>query len=87
MNTHFAETRYHLGRATETAIEGLKAELAPIEARLRALTGREAEPAPGRLETVRAELAALRARAEGEIREAIAEARERLGAFRAQRAG
>jgi len=86
MNTHFEETRYHLKRATETATEGLRVELEPIEARFRELTGREAEPEPGRLETIRSELEALQERAEGETREAIAEARERLEEFRAQRA-
>ena len=86
MNTYFEETRYHLKRATETATKGLRAELEPVEERFRELTGREAEPEPGRLDKIRAELEALQEKAEGETREAIAEARERLEQFRAQRA-
>lgn len=86
MNPYFEETRYHLKRATETATKGVRTELAPIEERFRELTGRKQEPEPGRLATIRAELEALQARAEGETREAIAEARERLGRVRAPRA-
>lgn len=86
MNTYFEETRYHLRRATETAAKGLKSELEPVEERFREITGREAEPEPGRLDTIRAELEELQEKAEGETREAIAEAREKLESFRAQRA-
>lgn len=85
MNKHFEETRYHLKRATETATRGLKTELEPIEERFREMTGREKEPEPGRIERVRADLEELQERAEGETREAIAEARERLERFREQR--
>jgi hypothetical protein len=85
MNKHFEETRYHLKRATETATRGLKSELEPIEERFREMTGREKEPEPGRIEKVRADLGELQERAEGETREAIAEARARLSTFREQR--
>ena len=86
MNKHFEDTRYYLRRATETAAEGLREELAPLERRFRELTGKEEAPEPSRLDAIREELQALEQRAEGEAREAIAEARERLQAYRAQRA-
>ena len=84
MNKHFEDTTYYLKRATETAAEGVKEELAPIEARFRELTGREAEPEPGRVEKIREELSDLQGKAEGEAKEAIGDARERLREYREQ---
>ncbi len=85
MNKHFEEARYYLKRAVETASLGLREELEPVEARFRELTGREsAAPEPSRLEAIREELGALEARAEGEAREAIAEARVKIAAYREQ---
>ena len=78
MNKHFEDSRYYLRRAARTAAKGLSEEIEAVEARLRGLTGREAEPEPGRVEEIRAELERLQARAEGEAREAIGKARERL---------
>ena len=82
MNKHFQDARYYLKRAGETASKGVKAELEPVEERFRELTGREAEPDPGRLETVKSDLQALQERAEGEAEEAIAQARSKLGDYR-----
>lgn len=82
MNKHFEDARYYVARAGEHAAEGIKEELEPIERRVRELTGREAAPEPTRLERVRAELADLERRAEGEAKAAIGQARERLGASR-----
>jgi len=82
MNKHFEDARYYVGRAGEHAAEGVKAELEPIEERVRKLTGREAEPEPTRLERVRTELRDLERRAEGEAKAAIGQARERLRAAR-----
>jgi hypothetical protein len=82
MNKHFEDTRYYLKRAGETAKRGIQEELEPIEARLQELTGGEEEPEPGRLEAIRADLADLQERAEGEAKQAIGSARERLEAVR-----
>ena len=86
MNKHFEDSRYYLRRATETAAKGLSEEIEAVEARLRELTGREAEVEPSRVEEIRAELERLQERAEGEAREAIGKARERLGRDRVERA-
>ncbi len=82
MNRHFEDARYYLKRAGEHATEGLRMELAPVEERLRDLTGTEQEPDPSRLDRLRDELTALEARAEGEAKRAIADARERIGDYR-----
>jgi hypothetical protein len=83
MNKHFEDARYYLKRAGETASKGVREELEPVEARFRDLTGRnEPEPEPSRLEAVKADLQALQERAEGEAEQAIAEAREKIGAYR-----
>ena len=86
MNRHFEDSRYYLRRATETAAKGLSEEIEAVEARLREVTGREGEPEPGRIEEIRAELGRLQDRAEGEAREAIGTARERLGGREAEEA-
>jgi vacuolar-type H+-ATPase subunit I/STV1 len=88
MNKHFEDTRYYLKRATETATKGLREELEPIERRFKDLTGGEdeEEPEPSRIAAIREELKALEERAEGEAKEAIAEAREKLKNYREQRA-
>ncbi|MFC6942992.1 hypothetical protein ACFQE8_24050 [Salinirubellus sp. GCM10025818] len=79
MNKHFEDSRYYLRRAARTAARGLSEEIEAVEARLRELTGREAETEPDRVEEIRAELDRLQGRAQGEAREAIGKARERLG--------
>ena len=86
MNKHFEDTRYYLKRATETATQGVKEELEPIEERFREMTGREKEPEPGRVERIRADIEELQGRAEGEARDALVEARTKLKEYREQRA-
>ena len=86
MNKHFEDTRYYLKRATETATQGVKEELEPIEARFREMTGRETDPEPSRIERVRADIEELQGKAEGEAREALVEARTKLREYREQRA-
>jgi hypothetical protein len=86
MNKHFEDSRYYLRRAAETAAKGLGEEIEAVEARLRELTGREAEAEPNRVEEIRVELERLQERAEGEAREAIGKARERLGRDEAETA-
>jgi len=84
MNKHFEDARYYLKRAGETASKGIKEELEPVEERFRDLTGREAEPAPSRLESVKTDLKALQERAGGEAEEAIAQARAKIGDYRGE---
>lgn len=82
MNKHFEDTRYYLKRAGQTAKKGVKEELEPIESRFRDLTGNEEEPEPSRLDKIRTELKELEAKAEGEAREAIGDARDQLNRYR-----
>lgn len=86
MNKHFEDTRYYVKRAGETAKKGLSEELEPVEQRVKKLAGKEDEPEPTRLEELRADLKDLQNRAEGEAKEAIGSARERLQTVREQRA-
>lgn len=87
MNKHFEDTRYYLKRATETATKGIREELEPIERRFKEMTGRDdEEPEPSRVAAIREELKTLEERAEGEAKEAIADAREKLQHYREQRA-
>ncbi|MFB6301165.1 MAG: hypothetical protein ABEH65_12990 [Halobacteriales archaeon] len=86
MNKHFEDTRYYLKRAGEEAKRGVKEELEPIEERVRDLTDKEDEDSDiGRFDNVREDLKELEKKAEGEAREAIEEARERLKAYRESR--
>lgn len=82
MNKYFEDTRYYLKRAGQTAKKGVKEELEPIESRFRELTGNEEEPEPSRLDKTRTELKELEAKAEGEAREAIGNARDQLNRYR-----
>lgn len=86
MNRHFEDAQYYLKRAGETAKRGVVEELEPIGRRFRRLTGTDEEPAPGRLEKVRTDLRAFQEKAEGEAREAIADARNRIGLRRMRKA-
>jgi hypothetical protein len=82
MNKHFEDARYYLGRAVEHAAEGLKEELEPAEDRVRELVGREKAPEPSRVEKIQSDLTALEKRAEGQSKQAIADAREQLRKYR-----
>lgn len=84
MNKHFRDARYYLGRASEHAKEGIKEELEPIENRVREIVGLEEEEIvePGRVEKIQTELKELEAKAEGEAKEAIATAREKIREYR-----
>jgi hypothetical protein len=86
MNRHFEDARYYLGRAARAAAAGVREELAPVERRAREVTGREREPEPSRLEKLQGELSELEAKAEGEAKRAITEARERVEAYRGRHA-
>ena len=86
MNKHFEDAKYYLKRAGETAKAGISEELEPLMQRVDDLVDREeADPEPGRFDEVRTELETLQQRAEGETREAIADARERIDAYRSER--
>lgn len=82
MNKHFEDARYYLKRAGETAKQGVSEELAPLEERVQNLMGGEEEPEPSRLDSLREDLRSLQDRAEGETKEAIADARGKLEAYR-----
>lgn len=86
MNKHFEDTRYYLRRAAETAAKGLSEEIEVVEGRFRELTGRDADVEPSRIEEIRGELEQLQERAEGEVREAISRAWERLAGGRTEEA-
>jgi uncharacterized protein YjbJ (UPF0337 family) len=84
MSKHFEDARYYLGRAAEHAKAGVKEELEPIEGRVKDLVGigEDEEPEPSRLDRLQADLKELEERAEGEAREAVASARERVAEYR-----
>lgn len=82
MNRHFEDTRYYLKRAVTTAKNGVAAELEPVQERVERLRGEDEEPDNGRVEEIRADLAEIQQRAEGDARDAISTARERLGRIR-----
>jgi len=87
MNRHFEDTKYYLKRAAETAKQGVEEEIEPLQERVQGLVGdeEEPEPEPGRVEQLRADLTELQERAEGDAKEAIGEARDRLDRFREER--
>lgn len=85
MNKHFEDARYYLKRAGETAKKGVEEELEPVRDRFQELTGGEEEPEPGRLDSIKADLKELQDNAEGEAKEAIADAREKIEAYRSER--
>ena len=78
MNKHYEDTLYYLKRAGEHATLGVAETLEPVEAKARELTGREAEPEPGRLETLRTKVRALERRVE----DGVGVAREKLEGHR-----
>ncbi len=86
MNKHFEDAGYYLKRAGEHAKLGLKEELEPVEQRVREVVGEEEEPEPSRVEAIREDLASLEERAEGQTKEAIADARERIANYRGSEA-
>lgn len=85
MSKHFEDARYYLGRAADHAKEGVKEELEPVETRVREIVGREKEPEPSRLDRLEADLKDLSKKAEGDAKEAVQEARDRLQSYRETR--
>jgi len=86
MNKHFEDTKYYLKRAADTAKKGVGEEIEPLQERIQELTGDEEEPEPSRVDKLREDLTELHGRAEGEAKEAIGKARERVDRFREERA-
>jgi len=82
MNKHFEDARYYTKRAGEHAKAGIEEEVEPLVERINELRGVEPEPEPSRVEKLQADLKALEQRAEGEARERLAEAREKVTAYR-----
>lgn len=86
MNKHFEDAKYYLKRAGETAKAGVSEEIEPIRSRVDDLIDREEEePEPGRFDEIREELKELQQKAEGETREAIQDARDRIDNYRNER--
>lgn len=84
MSKHFDDAQYYLKRAGEHAKLGVSEKLEPIEERLRELTGREKDPEPGRVEALIEDVKETEQKAEGEAREAIGNAREKLEGYRSE---
>jgi hypothetical protein len=82
MNRHFTDARYYLVRAAEHLAAGVREEVRPLENRVRGRLGLAERREPTRVERVRADLLAAERRAEGEARDAIEGARERLATYR-----
>lgn len=82
MNKHFEDARYYLTRAGKKAKQGVAEELEPVEEKFTELTGGDDEPEPGRLDAIREELGEIEERAEGEAKEAVEKARERIRSYR-----
>jgi hypothetical protein len=82
MNKHFQDARYYLSRAGEHAAAGVKEELEPVVERVNELRGVEPEPELSRVEKLQSDLRELERRAEGEARDRITEAREKVAAYR-----
>lgn len=82
MNRHFKDTVYYLRRAGEHARIGIREELEPVEARIRAAIGREQEPEQGRVETIRSRVIEGAYQAKEEARAILADARARIRSAR-----
>ncbi len=83
MSKHFEDAAYYLKRAGKHATLGVKEKVEPLEDRVRELIGKEKEPEPSRVEALLEDVKELEEKAEGEAREAIGTAREKLEAYRA----
>ena len=77
MNKHFEDTRYYARRAGKHLYRGLREELAPVEYRVRKVTGRE-KAEPTRAERVRAELRDAEWKVERRARRLARRARDRV---------
>jgi hypothetical protein len=86
MNKHFEDAQYYLKRAGKTAKKGVSEELEPVRERFQSIVGGDEEPEPGRLDQVREDLKEIQSRAEGEAKEAIGSARERIDEYRGEKA-
>jgi len=82
MNKHFEDAQYYLKRAGETAAKGISQEVGNIRDRFQTLVGGDEEPEAGRLDEFRADLDDLIEKAEGQTRERLEEARERIDEYR-----
>jgi hypothetical protein len=78
MNKHFEDAWYYLRRAGTHVRAGVREELTPVERRLRAWTGRDAEPEPSPSERVRANVREVERKAQRRARGAVSDARERI---------
>lgn len=84
MTEKFEDVRHHVERAVENARAGLKEEFEDAERRARELVGKEKEPEPSRVEKLQQDLKDLEQKAEGDARDALQKARDRLGKSRSE---
>ena len=75
MSKHFHDSLYYLSRAAHHATLGVRDFLEPHLERIRTRIGREPEPEPTRLESVREGAASFERTAEARARAAISRAR------------
>ncbi|RBI63989.1 hypothetical protein DMJ13_05660 [halophilic archaeon] len=78
MNKHFEDAWYYMRRAGTHLGAGLREELAPVERRVRAWTGRDVEPEPSRSERVRENVREVERKAQRRAKGAVRDARERI---------
>lgn len=78
MNRHFKDAWYHVKRAGDDFARGMRTERHRTERRLRRLTGREREPEPSRLASIRGRVVAVERRAESTARRTADEARSKI---------
>ncbi len=84
MNKHFKDTKYYLKRAGEHAKAGVSEELEPLKEKFNDVIGREEEPEPSRIDEIREKLTKLEEKAEGDAKEAVGNARQRLDDYRSE---
>jgi len=82
MNAYFRDAQHHVEQATKNARDGIEKEVDELETRARKLVGKEKEPEPSRLEKFQQDLANAEKKAEGEARDALESARQRIADYR-----
>jgi len=84
MNRYFEDTRYYAKKTGETALRGIREELAPLTARIERLTGddEDEDAEQTRVMAVRAKADGAVTKARREVRRAVATGREKLTAYR-----
>ncbi|WP_458187603.1 DUF7553 family protein [Haladaptatus sp. NG-WS-4] len=79
MNKHFEDAWYYLRRAGTHLERGIREELEPFELKIREATGREKTREPSRSGTVRSNIQDVEKKAKRRSRDAVRDARKRIG--------